>query len=52
MTETTPKPGNAKSPDRQDRLAERLRENLKKRKEQARAREQGPEKENGPRRSG
>ena len=40
MTETTtPKPGKVKSPDRQDRLAERLRENLKKRKEQARARE-------------
>ncbi|WP_431856174.1 hypothetical protein [Azospirillum sp.] len=36
---TTSKPGKVKSPDRQDRLAERLRENLKKRKEQARARE-------------
>lgn len=38
MTDETkmPKP---KSDDRQDRLAERLRENLRKRKEQARARE-------------
>ncbi|WP_199229537.1 hypothetical protein [Azospirillum sp. TSO22-1] len=40
MSETPPpKPGKVKSPDRQDRLAERLRDNLKKRKEQARARE-------------
>lgn len=39
MTTDAPKPEKAKSPDRQDRLAERLRENLKKRKEQARARE-------------
>lgn len=40
MTETTPdKTGRVKSPERQDRLAERLRENLRKRKEQARARE-------------
>ena len=39
MMDTTPKTGKVKSPDRQDRLAERLRENLRKRKEQARARE-------------
>ncbi|WP_448189831.1 hypothetical protein [Azospirillum sp. sgz301742] len=39
MTDDAPKSGKVKSPERQDRLAERLRENLKKRKEQARARE-------------
>lgn len=39
MTESPAKPGKIKSPERQDRLAERLRENLKKRKEQTRARE-------------
>jgi len=36
---TDAKPDKVKSPDRQERLAERLRENLRKRKEQARARE-------------
>ncbi len=39
MTESPSKPGKVKSPDRQERLAERLRENLRKRKEQARERE-------------
>lgn len=42
MSDDAPKPEKVKSPDRpsrDDRLAERLRENLKKRKEQARARE-------------
>jgi hypothetical protein len=34
-----------KDGDRQDRLAERLRENLRKRKEQARAREKKDEQE-------
>ncbi|HEY0835465.1 MAG TPA: hypothetical protein VGE72_16300 [Azospirillum sp.] len=37
------KPPKAKPADRQDRLAERLRENLRKRKEQARARERKDE---------
>lgn len=40
MSDDAPKPGDVKKTDRQDRLAERLRENLKKRKEQARAREE------------
>ncbi|HYD64430.1 hypothetical protein [Azospirillum sp.] len=39
MTEKTKAPAPKKGDDRQDRLAERLRENLRKRKEQARARE-------------
>lgn len=47
MTDTPPKPGKIKGPDRQDRLAERLRENLKKRKEQARVREQEPRETGG-----
>jgi hypothetical protein len=41
MTDDAPKPAKVKSPDRQERLAARLRENLKKRKEQARVREKG-----------
>ncbi|HYG89114.1 MAG TPA: hypothetical protein VD978_22965 [Azospirillum sp.] len=48
MSTDQPKPpGKAKSADRQERLAERLRENLKKRKEQARAREQKGEEGKG-----
>ena len=39
MTDETKAPPAKKGNDRQDRLAERLRENLRKRKEQARARE-------------
>ena len=38
MTDDASRAGKVKSPDRQERLAERLRENLRKRKEQARAR--------------
>lgn len=48
MSETAPKPDKVRSPDRQDRLAERLRDNLKKRKEQARAREVKADEEKAP----
>jgi len=45
MTDEMKAPAPKKGNDRQDRLAERLRENLRKRKEQARAREKKDEQE-------
>ena len=47
MTDDPQKSEKVKSPDRQERLAARLRENLKKRKEQARVREKDGGEETG-----